>query len=251
MRKSVKSLVLIGALSLSMSMTGCMLSTKPEYSEYTGAQGSYEESFKRDTKILYEHKDLAYTLLTCDKLKKLSDYIPTKSKELDEVVRICDMLTYEYVNPEYKGVYAEKAKGEYRYTVDMLSYEGAKTLSVKEVEDILGVKSKTQDSDPTTGQSNKEAVEMGVCYTCGKEYPVSEMEFNGRSYRCKNCQEEATKDMCHFGEESGIEPHNKNNCKYFHEDVEEMPTKCDRCGSSNIENMDMQSYICNDCGYNN
>lgn len=76
----------------------------------------------------------------------------------------------------------------------------------------------------------EEEVEKAVCYTCGVEVDEATAHYNGRSYRCEGC----------YWAEQGLETPNAE------------ATKCDACGTTNIEVMDSAGgYICNECGHCN
>lgn len=83
---------------------------------------------------------------------------------------------------------------------------------------------------PIDAPQVKEEVEKAVCYTCGVEVDEATAHYNGRSYRCEGC----------YWTEQGLETPNAE------------ATKCDACGTTNIEVMDSAGgYICNECGHCN
>lgn len=102
----------------------------------------------------------------------------------------------------------------------------------------------------------------GQCYDCGEYKPISEMEFNGRSYHC-GCADEDDIVCAGCGvlmsEDEAYEFNYQlycSNCydEMTYESYDEQydengyATHCYNCDSSDIEYIDEYNYICHNCG---
>lgn len=159
--------------------------------------------------------------------------------------------------------------------VDMMTKElwhvrGVELTEIKEdepLEDYLkslyGDK-KTEDTKKKeeSKKSNTKKEEKGQCYDCGEYYPVSQMEFNGRSYHCGcvACEVCGTrmkkKDVNYVDGFAMCSPckkwHNEEMQQYEKEEQEssEIVQYCDNCGkglTSSEVNGIQSSVYCDDC----
>ena len=142
--------------------------------------------------------------------------------------------------------------------VDMMTKElwhvrGIELTKIKEdepLEDYLksvyGEKNTKDIKKEQVQKSNNKKEEMGQCYDCGEYYPVSQMEFNGRSYHCGcvACEVCGTrmnkKDVNYVDGFAMCVPckkwHNEEIKQYEKEEgSSEIVESCDNCGKSLTE----------------
>lgn len=228
MFKQVK-VILAGAMLIgSLGLVGCT-STQEE---------NILQKFEGMTppEIVADVEGGSYQLGVYDATKWLEDSSGFTLRELSDRSMPYSIIKGFDAEEYYKGALSIVSFGEVKGG-DTEDAESLKTLM-----DIWNMYNKPEEGEDKEEQKKEDAKkeeqkkeETGQCYDCGKYYPVSKMEYNGRSYHCgcniTNCLE-CGAEIIQTGDD--------------YKDV------CDQCiiksNNEELYGTDETTYHCPDCG---